>query len=73
MKATIEFNLPDEASEHRAAINGMGYRCALSDIHEQIRQRLKHGHQLRSADDALEWMRAMVEECIEESEETPWS
>lgn len=72
MKATLEFNLPEENQEHRAAINGMSYRCALSEIHEQIRQRLKHGHQLQSADDALEWARAMVEECIEESEEMPW-
>ena len=72
MKATLEFTLPEENQEHRTALNGMNYRCALSKIREQIRQRLKHGHQLKSADDALEWARAMVEECIEESDGIPW-
>lgn len=70
MKATIEFSLPEEATEHRAAINGMGYRAALCEIHEQIRQRLKHGHELRSADDALEWCRGLVDDCWSEAEES---
>lgn len=69
MKATIEFQLPEEATEHRAALNGMGYRAALCEIHEQIRQRLKYGHELRSADDALEWCRGLVDECRAEAEE----
>ena len=69
MKATLEFSLPEENTEHRAAINGMGYKCALSEIYEQIRQKLKHGHQLQSADDALEWCRGLVDECWQEAEE----
>lgn len=70
MKATIEFQLPEETTEHRAALNGMGYRAALCEIYEQIRQRLKHGHQLHSADDALEWCRGLVDDCWSEAEES---
>lgn len=44
MKATLEFNLPEENSEHIVAINGSKYYSALFDIKQEICSKLKHGN-----------------------------
>ena len=36
MKVIIEFNLPEEGDEHRMAINGSSYYCALWDIFQEV-------------------------------------
>lgn len=53
MRVTLEFMLPEEAMEHADALNGAGYRSAYRDVLEFIRENLKHGHQIVSADAAL--------------------
>ena len=42
MKATLEFNLPDEEEEFRNAINGTRYRTVLSHLDECMRTILKY-------------------------------
>lgn len=60
MTSTLTFNLPEDSAEHHAAIHGMAYRLALSEIREQIRQKLKYGHHFQSPEVALEWAHKMV-------------
>lgn len=54
MKATLEFELPDDDSEHYDAIHGPDYRNALSDIREMLRSKVKHGHDYENTEQALQ-------------------
>ena len=45
MKATLEFNLPEDQEEYEDAINGVKYKMALDAVWEKIfRPRHKHGY-----------------------------
>lgn len=45
MKATLEFNLPEEQVEHEHALKGEEYMLALRDIADQVfRPARKHGY-----------------------------
>jgi hypothetical protein len=43
MKATLEFNLPEDESEHVRAVNASAAWSALYDIEGRIRNILKYG------------------------------
>ena len=38
MKATLEFNLPEEAEEHQLAVDGLKWRGVVSDALEELRR-----------------------------------
>lgn len=42
MKATLEFNLPDEADEYTSHIEGDKYRGAIYDLSKELRARDKY-------------------------------
>lgn len=64
MKATLEFELPNEDMEHHAALHGLAYRKALSEIRQMIRGKIKHGHEFKTPTQALEWaMQVVIDEC----------
>jgi hypothetical protein len=48
MKATLEFELPQDASEHQTALDGWKWRMILNDILENLRQDLKYNNNLNS-------------------------
>ena len=60
MIATLTFSLPDEATEHAAAVHGLRYAGALQAIREAVRSKRKYGHDFASADEALDWAYALV-------------
>ena len=62
MKATLEYNLPEEAPEHMDALNGTGWKLVVLNVDNLCRQALKHGHHLKSADAALEEIRRTIRE-----------
>jgi hypothetical protein len=41
MKATLEFNLPEEAQEFRTAINGWKFKSVLNEINDDLRSKIK--------------------------------
>ena len=41
MKATLIFNLPDEAQEFRTAIDGWKWKSALNELSEELRSKVK--------------------------------
>jgi hypothetical protein len=43
MKATLEFTLPEERTEHICAVKGMDTILILDDLISEIRSFLKHG------------------------------
>ncbi len=43
MKATLEFNLPDEEAEHRRALEGTDWSLVVFEVLSHIREKLKYG------------------------------
>jgi hypothetical protein len=64
MKATLEFNLPEDAVEHHDALHGMDWKICLSDLDQELRNALRYGHQLKTADEAVEHFRKRLHEII---------
>ena len=60
MKATLEFNLPEEECEHNDAINGQTWHCIVQSIDEHCRSWLKHGHSFKTADEAIQAVRDII-------------
>lgn len=65
MKATLEFNLPEEEPELRDAMNGTLWRGALMAVEETLRSRLKHGHAYITPDEAIESIKATLQAELE--------
>lgn len=42
MKATIEFNLPEEQSEHLAAVHAMDWKLVVWNFDQMLRRLIKH-------------------------------
>ena len=62
MKAVLEFNLPEEASDHKMALFGADYLSIIQDTLEEIRKFLKHGHKFKTPDEALEYIQRFIYE-----------
>lgn len=45
MKATLEFNLPDEDIEFGLAVDGIHWHAVVSDIDQFLRDKVKHGEE----------------------------
>lgn len=66
MKATLEFNLPEEQEAHMDAINGTAWRSAYQDIRNQVRNSIKYGHSFKSPDEVLDWVfNSMIKEVCD--------
>ena len=62
MKATIEFNLPEEKPEWEACVNSFDYQCCLSDIDNYCRNMIKHGGVSEATEAALSHIRDIIPE-----------
>lgn len=61
MKAILEFELPQDASEHQTAIDGWKWRMILNDVLENLRLDLKYNNNLNpETAKSLENMRAFI-------------
>jgi hypothetical protein len=49
MKAILEFNLPDEDGEHKIAIRGGEFYCAILAIERVIREHYKYDKKIEDA------------------------
>ena len=68
MKATLEFNLPEEQTEHYNAINGSTFRYCLQELDGELRNWLKHGHVFEDAGDALVAVRKHLHDLIRDND-----
>ena len=64
MKATLEFSLPEESYQLKRAIQGPDLCAALSDLDNQLRNWLKHGHSFASSTEALEATRGFLSQVL---------
>lgn len=66
MKAILEFNLPEDASELKAANSGPAAFVALRSIDNWLRTCVKHGHNYKTADEALGAARDELREILDD-------
>ena len=65
MKAILEFDLPEDEDNHRAAINGANWESVCLSVADILRNWIKHGHSFKSVDEALEKTRDTLFQEIE--------
>ena len=66
MKAILEFNLPEDSTEHLLAIHGADYSIVCWELDEIIRSWLKHGHKFMTIKEALESVRNELRQSLED-------
>ena len=59
-RVTISFNLPAESAEHRDALDGTDWKCAVTETDNTLRNWIKHGHTFKTATEALEAARNVL-------------
>lgn len=60
MRATLEFELPEDQEEFHTAVRSGETHSVCLDADNQIRSWLKHGHEFKCITDALEACRALL-------------
>lgn len=58
--ATLTFSLPDEDYEYRLAVDAWKWRGVVSNMAEEFRRVCKNGHNFKTADEAIDAMRAAL-------------
>jgi hypothetical protein len=71
-KVTISFNLPEERYEHENAIRGADWRNIVYELTVFLRNKLKYGHEYKSADEALEDVRKTLWDECNSNHLDPW-
>lgn len=66
MKATLEFNLPEEQEEYETANKANLYKAALSDCLQKLREDYKYGNHKALVTSYIEETRARLYEIIQE-------
>jgi len=64
MKATIEFNLPEDEEQFNVANKGMDWALVAWDMDQILRDKLKHEEHTRDARKALEEIRDTLNEML---------
>ena len=64
MKATIEFNLPEDEEQFNAANKGMDWALLAWDIDQLLRDKLKYGKLLPNTRAELEEIRDTLNEMV---------
>jgi len=64
MKATLEFDMPEDQPEFETAINAHKMKSLLLDFGEQLRAWDKYGHNFKDADDTVDKIRQYFIQCV---------
>lgn len=64
MKATLEFNLPEDQAEHKLALHGSEWMIVAHTLAESIRSKLKYAEHSEETVKVLEGIRAELFEEI---------
>lgn len=66
MKATLQFDLPEETVEHLDALHGWEWKLAYRELLEQLRAYEKHGHTFKNADECVEELRTIAHSLLDD-------
>ena len=65
MKATLEFELPEEEEDLQHALHALDWALVVWDLDQDLRSYLKHGNDFKSVDEALEVVRERLYDLLE--------
>lgn len=54
--AILAYKIPEEDYEYEMAVSGGKYHRALYELHKEIRDKRKYGHDFKSIEECIEWM-----------------
>jgi hypothetical protein len=66
MKAILEFDLPEENTDFKSAINGHNYKNAVWDFDQMLRSEMKHKELSDDTYKAYEYCRKELRRILEE-------
>ena len=66
MKAVLEFDLPEENTDFKSAINGHNYKNAIWDFDQMLRSEMKHKELSDDTYKAYKWCREQLRKILEE-------
>ncbi len=72
-KATLTFNLPEEQLEYRTAVHASDWKGVVWEVSMFLRNKLKHGHEFKTADEALEAVRDELWNECKDNNLDPWT
>jgi hypothetical protein len=64
MKAILEFNLPEDRRDFEMANQAADMVAAIGHFEDMLRSYIKYGHNFKTANEALEAIRALLHEEI---------
>jgi len=64
-KCTLTFNLPEEKDAFTLANKGGDFWSCLWELDQQCRNYVKHGHEFKSAEEVLAWIREFINENVD--------
>ena len=68
MKAKLEFNLPEDEEQFNAAAKAMDWALIAWDIDQQRRDWIKYeNHEFKTIEEALQGVRDMVQDVMDEN------
>ena len=66
MEATLKFNLPEDQNEFELAAHAGDWYMTVAELDDELRNKLKYGHEFKSANKALEWTRETLLEILKD-------
>lgn len=66
MKATLEFDLPEDNKDFQAAINGHNYKSAIWDFDQLLRSEMKYKELSDETYQAYKWCREELRKILEQ-------
>lgn len=66
MKAILEFDLPEDNTDFKAAINGSNYKSAIWDFDQLLRSEMKYKELSDETYQAYKWCRQELRRILEE-------
>ena len=66
MKAMLEFNLPEDQSDHEIAVNGWKWKAICEQLDSYLRQHTKHGTTFDSPRAAVDMIRKQLWDLVQE-------
>jgi len=66
MKATLEFDLPEDNTDFQSAINGHNYKSAIWDFDQLLRSEMKHKELSEETHNAYEYCRKELRKILEQ-------
>lgn len=64
MHVTLQFDLPEERSEHLLAVNGPEYFNCLWDLNVEVRRRLKYDENTKDVEQLLTYITDFINETV---------